>query len=117
MILQLHKSQPAPDICLIEFSGKLLMGNDSRQVEWNISELLIAGIKKIIFDLSKLDSIDSTGVGILVMCQAKVQKAGGMLRIAGPHGIVHETLMLTHVDKLVPLFPSADLAAQNFTPS
>jgi len=117
MILQLHKTKPAPDICLITFTGKLMMGNDSRQVEWSISELLIAGIKKIIFDLSKLDGIDSTGVGILVVCQAKMQKAGGMLRIAGPHGIVQETLTLTHVDKLVPFFPSVDLAAQNFNPS
>ena len=117
MILQLHKTKPAPDICLIAFTGKLMMGHDSRQVEWSISELLIAGIKKIIFDLSNLDGIDSTGVGILVMCQAKMQKAGGMLRIAGPHGIVQETLTLTHVDKLVPFFPSADLAAQNFNPS
>jgi len=115
MILQLYKSQLAPDICLIAFTGKLMMGNDSRQVEWNISELLIAGIKKVIFDLSKLDGIDSTGVGILVTCQAKMQKAGGMLRIAGTQGIVHETLILTHVDKLVPLFPSAELAAQNFS--
>ena len=117
MILRLHKSQPTPDICLIAFSGKLMMGHDSRQVEWSISELLIAGMKKIFFDLSKLDGIDSTGVGILVVCQAKMQKAGGMLRIAGPQGIVQETLMLTHVDKLVPLFPSVDLAAQNFNPS
>lgn len=117
MILRLQKTQPTPDICLIEFTGKLMMGNDSRQVEWSISELLIAGIKKIVFDLSKLDGIDSTGVGILVMCQAKLQKAGGKLSIAGPHGIVHDTLVLTHVDKLVPFFPSADVAAQNFNPS
>jgi len=117
MILQLQKTQPTPDMCLIAFSGKLMMGNDSRQVEWSISELLIAGVRKIIFDLSKLDGIDSTGVGILVMCQAKMQKAGGMLSIAGPQGIVQETLMLTHVDRLVPFFPSADLAAKNFSPS
>jgi hypothetical protein len=33
MILQLQRSQPAPDICLMEFTRKLMMGNDSRQVE------------------------------------------------------------------------------------
>jgi anti-sigma B factor antagonist len=107
MILELQKSQPAPDICLMEFTGKLMMGNDSRQVEWGISELLGAGVKKIIFDLSKLESIDSTGVGILVMCEAKLRKAGGALRIAGPAGIVNETLVMTHVDRLVPIFPTA----------
>ena len=86
MILQLQKSQPAPDICLVEFSGKLMMGNDSRQVEWTVSELLNAGTKKIVFELSKLDSIDSTGVGIIVMCDGKVRKAGGEVRIAGTSG-------------------------------
>ena len=117
MILQLHKSQPAPDICLVELSGKLMMGNDSRQVEWGVAELLGAGIKKIIFDLSKIDSIDSTGVGIIVMCEAKVRKAGGALRIAGPAGIVHETLVMTHVDRLVQFFPTANAAAQDFSVS
>jgi anti-sigma B factor antagonist len=117
MILQLQKSQPAPDVCLMQFSGKLMMGNDSRQVEWGITELLGTGIKKIIFDLSKVDSIDSTGIGILVMCEAKVRKAGGELRIAGPAGIVHDTLIMTHVDRLVRLFPTANEAAENFSAS
>jgi len=114
MILQLKKSQPAPDICLMEFTGKLMMGNDSRQVEWGVAEQLGAGVRKIIFDLSKLDSIDSTGVGIIVMCEGKVRKEGGEVRIAGPVGLVRDTLIMTHVDRLVRLFPSADEAAQNF---
>jgi len=91
-----------------------MMGNDSRQVEWGVSEMLGTGVKKVIFDLSKLDGIDSTGVGILVMCHAKLRNAGGSLRIAGAQGIVLETLQMTHVDKLVQLFATADAAAQNF---
>jgi anti-sigma B factor antagonist len=114
MILQLQKSQPVSDICLIEFSGKLMMGNDSRQVEWTVAELLGAGVKKIIFELSKLDSIDSTGVGIIVMCEGKVRKAGGEVRIAGPAGLVRDTLTMTHVDRLVRLFPTANEAVQDF---
>lgn len=114
MILHLQKSQLSPDTCLIEFTGKLMMGNDSRQVEWNVAELLNTGVKKIIFDLSKLDSIDSTGVGIIVMCEGKVRKAGGEVRIAGPVGLVHDTLIMTHVDRIVRIFPTAAEATQNF---
>jgi len=114
MILKLQKSQPAHDICQIDFTGKLMMGNDSRQVEWAVAELLAAGVKKIIFELSSLDSIDSTGVGIIVMCEGKVRKAGGEVRIAGSAGLVHDTLIMTHVDRLVRLFPSASEAAQDF---
>jgi anti-anti-sigma factor len=98
----------------MQFRGKLMMGNDSRQVEWNIAELLASGVKHVIFDLRDLDSIDSTGVGIIVMCHAKLQKAGGNLRIAGPQGIVLDTLVMTHVDRLVQFFPTAEEAAENF---
>ncbi|MGB9430860.1 MAG: STAS domain-containing protein [Candidatus Acidiferrum sp.] len=115
MILQLQKSQPAPDICLMQLSGKLMMGNDSRQVEWTVAELLGAGVKKIIFDLSKLESIDSTGVGIIVVCEGKVRKAAGELRIAGPVGLVHDTLIMTHVDRLMRFFPTADEAVRDFS--
>ena len=114
MILQLQKSQPSADICRIEFSGKLMMGNDSRQVEWSVGELLQSGVRKIIFDLSKLDSIDSTGIGIIVMCEGRVRTLGGEVHIAGPVGLVQETLVLTHVDRLVPMFPTAEEAAQSF---
>jgi anti-sigma B factor antagonist len=117
MILQLEKSQPKPDICLIEFSGKLLMGKESRQVELKVGELLGAGMRKIIFDLSNLDSIDSTGVGIIVVCGGKVRKAGGEMRIAGPEGLVKDTLTMTRVDKLVRIFPTVDEATQDFSVS
>ena len=114
MILQLHKHQVSPELCQLEFVGKLLMGNDARQVEWSVSESLVAGVKKIIFDLAMLEGIDSTGVGIIVMCHAKLQKAGGSLRIGGAQGIVLETLHMTHVDRFVPMFASAKEAAQDF---
>jgi anti-anti-sigma factor len=114
MTLQLQKNQLTAELCQLEFTGKLMMGNESRQVEWNVSELLLAGVKKVIFDLTMLDGIDSTGVGIIVMCQAKLQKAGGSLRVAGAQGIVLDTLHMTRVDKLVPVFATAKEAAQDF---
>jgi anti-sigma B factor antagonist len=114
MILQLHKTQTSADLCRIEMTGKLMMGNDSRQVEWNLGELMEAGVKRVVFDLSKLDGIDSTGVGIIVVCHAKLQKVGGSLRIAGPTGIVLDTLQMTHVDRLVPFYATAAEAEQNF---
>jgi anti-sigma B factor antagonist len=117
MILSLHKNQPSPDLCRLEFTGKLMMGNDSRQVEWAITELLAAGVLKVILDLQKLDGIDSTGVGIIVVCHGKVQKAGGHLCVAGAQGIVLETLHMTHVDRLMQIFPTAEVAEKSFVPA
>jgi anti-sigma B factor antagonist len=114
MILQLNKTQISPDLFRIEMSGKLMMGNDSRQVERLVGELLEAGVKRMIFDLRRLDGIDSTGVGIIVVCHARLHKAAGTLRIAGATGIVLDTLQMTHVDRIVPIFASVEEAEQNF---
>jgi len=114
MILQVQKSQPLPDVCVLGLTGRLLMGNDSRQVEWAVSELLKEGVKKVVVDITRLDSLDSTGVGILVMCHAKLHKEGATMRIASSPGIVHDTLHMTHVDKIVRFFSSAEEASKNF---
>lgn len=114
MILEVQKKQAAPDVSILELRGRLMMGNDSRQVEWSIADLLKNGVKKVVMDLRELDAIDSTGVGILVMCNAKLQKAGGMMRIVSSDGIVESTLQMTHVDRIVKFFQTVEEAGANF---
>jgi anti-sigma B factor antagonist len=114
MILEVQKKQTPPAIAILELRGRLLMGNDSRQVEWSIADILKDGVKKVVMDLRELDAIDSTGVGILVMCNAKLQKAGGVMRIVSSDGIVESTLQMTHVDRIVKFFPSVEEASQDF---
>ncbi|HXR32595.1 MAG TPA: STAS domain-containing protein [Verrucomicrobiae bacterium] len=114
MILEVQKKSPATGVGLLELRGRLLMGNDSRQVEWAVVEWINAGVKSVVVDLSGLEMIDSTGVGIIVMCHAKLEKAGGSLRIAGAKGIIQEILHMTHVDRIVRFFPAAEEASKNF---
>ncbi|HUI50526.1 MAG TPA: STAS domain-containing protein [Terriglobales bacterium] len=114
MILEIEKKQIPTDVSLLELRGRLLMGNDSRQVEWAIAELMKDGVKKVVMDLRQLDAIDSTGVGILVMCNAKLQKAGGVMRIVSTDGIVESTLQMTHVDRIVKFFPTVEEASEKF---
>jgi len=114
MILKIARKQIEPDISVLEMEGKICMGSASQEVEWALADLLKQNQKKIIFDLSKITMMDSTGVGIVVMCHAKVKKAGGILRIAGPNGIVEETLKMTSVDKIMPFYSSVGGASENF---
>ena len=114
MILQVQKKSPSASVGVLELHGRLLMGNDSRQVEWSVGEWITAGVKSIVLDLGGLDMIDSTGVGIIVMCHARLEKAGGSLRIAGAQGIIQEILHMTHVDRIVQFLPNAEEAVQTF---
>jgi anti-sigma B factor antagonist len=114
MILTIERKQIEPDIVVLEIAGKICMGSDSQKVEWALAELIKQNHKKIIFDLSAVTVLDSTGVGILVTCHAKVKKAGGNLRVAGTKGMVEETIKVTSVDKIMHFYPSLSEASQNF---
>jgi anti-sigma B factor antagonist len=114
VILTIEQKQIPPDITVLELTGKIVLGNNSRDVELKLGELLRASVRKIIFDLKGVSMLDSTGVGILVVCKGKMTQEGGELRIAGATGIVDEVLRMTSVNKLMQFFPSVQEAAAGF---
>lgn len=114
MILTIETKQLPPDVTVLEMAGRIILGNSSRDVELKLAEVLAAGSRKVIFDLGKITILDSTGIGILVVCQGKVGKVGGKLHIAAATGFVEETLRSTNVDKILHLYPTVSEAAVNF---
>ena len=114
MILTIERRQISPDITVLEMTGRIIMGNTSRDLDSKVTELLREKTKKIIFDLKGITMVDSTGVGILFVCQGRIKKEGGELRIAGATGLLAEELKMTSVNKLVHLFPTVAEAASGF---
>src|SRR5229473_2420917 len=114
MILTIGRKQIEPDVAVLEMNGRIVLGNDAKTIEWNLAELLKENQKKVVFDLAGVTLVDSTGVGIIVMCYAKLKKSGGVLRVAGVNGMVEDTLRLTSVDKLIEFYPSVAEAAARF---
>ena len=108
-MLEIQTKNMPPDIVVLEVSGRLIMGRDSQQLEWSIETLLRENRTHIVFDLTGVSHIDSTGVGIVVMAASQIKQAGGRLRVCA-QGHVEDVLRLTNVDKVVELYPSADSA-------
>ncbi|HTM36661.1 MAG TPA: winged helix-turn-helix domain-containing protein [Terriglobales bacterium] len=112
--LDVQRKRIVPDVALVELEGKIVYGPECRQLEWLVAELLEEGDRKIIFDLSRVNHVDSTGVGIIVMCSGKVKGAGGELRFVGAEGHVKEVLKLTDVGKILRLYPRRSEALEGF---
>lgn len=108
--LNIQRTLVEPDSVVVEIGGRIVFGPECQQIEWLISDLLGQHQKQIIFDISGVSHIDSTGVGIIVMCFGKVKKAGGDLRVAGARGIVEEVLKMTKVDTIIVLYPTVAAA-------
>jgi anti-sigma B factor antagonist len=114
MPLSIQTKHLQPEIVVLEMTGKITMGNDCRQVEWTTNRLVGENLKKIIFDLSGVTHVDSTGIGIIVMVAGQMKKAGGGLRVAGANEHVEQILRMTNVDQIVGLHPTTVAAATGF---
>jgi anti-sigma B factor antagonist len=102
---------------VIQLAGKITLGPECQQIEWLIADLLSQGEARIVFDLSGVELIDSTGLGIIVFCAGKVKEAGGELRVAGARGDVEHLLKMTHVDHIIALYPNTAAALKGFVRS
>jgi anti-anti-sigma factor len=111
-MLEIQTKQLPPDIVVLEITGRITIGRECKQLEWATDSLVREKQqKKIIFDLSGVTQIDSTGIGIIVMSAGQVKQAGGELRLAGANKHVEHVLKLTSVEKLVSWYPTLAEAA------
>ncbi|HVP42092.1 MAG TPA: STAS domain-containing protein, partial [Terriglobales bacterium] len=74
------------------------------------------GSKGVVLDLSRIDRVDSAGIGILTLSAGKLRKAGGQLRLAGAQGAVNDVVKLTKIDTIVSCHPDLDSALRAFGP-
>ena len=68
MLLQIDTKRIEPDITILAVSGKIALGRESHKLETAVQDLLRQDHKKIILDLSAVDHMDSTGIGIIAYC-------------------------------------------------
>src|SRR4029453_13561036 len=111
---QIEKKYIDPDIVLVEIAGRITLGRECQAVEWMVDELIRDNQKKVVFDLSGLEHVDSTGIGILVMCCGKMQAAGG----GGGGGAFQPKggggRRVPKLNQIMVFYPTAAAAAENF---
>ena len=113
-MLEIQTKHVEPDIVVLEITGRITIGRECKQLEWAVDSLVTEGRKKVVFDLTGVTRIDSTGIGIIVMSAGQMKQAGGALRVAGSTGAVEQALQMTNVDQLVGLHPTAAAAVASF---
>ena len=109
------QEQSVDDVVVLKISGRITLGRDCQQVEWKVEDLVRETKTKIVLDLSGVDHMDSSGVGIIMMCYGKAKKSGGDLRLAGVTGNVERTLRAVSLDRIFQIYPTAAAAAEGFS--
>jgi anti-anti-sigma factor len=98
MLLQIEHHEVAPGTVVISLAGKLMLGQESQQVETLVSGLLAEGRRNFIFDLAGVTRLDSTGIGRFIFSYNKIAAAGGKLLMAGATGHVRDSFRVSRLD-------------------
>jgi anti-sigma B factor antagonist len=70
------------DIAIIDVSGKIMGGEETTLFHGKIHEYIQQNKKNIVIDLSKVDWMNSVGLGMLISALTTVKNAGGRLVLA-----------------------------------
>jgi anti-sigma B factor antagonist len=102
----------APGVVAVAVSGRVILGPLSEQIVTLIDELLRQGKRTIIFDLTGVTGLDSTGIGRFISSYNKIAAAGGKMRMAGATGHVFDVFHISQLDTVFPFYATVGEAAK-----
>ena len=112
MQMEMNHKEIAPGTEVIALSGKLMMGPESEKIVTLVEDLVKQGRRTVIFDMSGVVAIDSTGIGRFISSYNKLGAVDGEMRMAGATGHVFQTFHISLLDTVFRFFPSVDEAAR-----
>jgi len=102
------------DIAIVDFSGKITLGEGSSMLRRTIRELIDQGHRKIVLNLSDVDYIDSSGIGELVSGYTTVRGVEGELKLLHLTKRVHDLLQITRLFTVFDVQSDEDTALRSF---
>jgi anti-sigma B factor antagonist len=97
------------DIAILEPKGKIMGGPDATMLHDKLHDYIDQNKKKVVIDLSKVEWMNSTGLGILISGLTTMRNNGGELKLAGLTEKIESLLTIT---KLITVFDNYDTVEQ-----
>jgi anti-sigma B factor antagonist len=103
------------DVVIIYCQGRIVYRNEAAALSSLVGEVLRES-GKVVLDLSGVSSIDSAGIGELVLLHSWAQAKNADLKCASPSPFVRDLLDLTRLDSFFEIHPSLNEALAAFQP-
>lgn len=82
---------------ILSFKGKMMGGPHAKEFHDEIAGLIEKGKSNVIADLSKVNFMNSSGLGIIMTALTSLRNAGGDLKICGASDRIESLLMVTRL--------------------
>jgi anti-sigma B factor antagonist len=115
MAMTIHQRE-SDGIVILDLQGRLVMGSEVGDVRRRFELLAAPGETRVILNLAKVDFIDSTGLGTLVVGHSLMRDAGGAMKLLSVSKRTMELLVLSKLTTIFELFDDEQAAIDSFFP-
>jgi anti-sigma B factor antagonist len=102
------------DITIVTLSGQITLDDGDLAFGRHIDQLIAAGGRKVVVDLSGVSYIDSAGVGMLVSESQRLTAHGGSMRLAHLTARSHHLLAMLKLKFVFEIYDDVDAAVRSF---
>jgi anti-anti-sigma factor len=112
-MLKIRKKKTG-DVVLIMLDGKITQGVGDVKLRKIVDDLLVEGERNFLLDFSKIEFIDSAGLGELVASYRTVTGLGGKIKVLNIGEKVYSSLSITKLLPLFEIFTDTEEAVKSF---
>ena len=104
----------AGDVTIVDFCGRIVLGEQGASLRNLISDLLSKGHNKILFNLGDVSHIDTSGLGYLLSALLSARKQQGELKLLNLTKKVEDVMQITKLYTVFEIFEDEAAAVKSF---
>lgn len=101
-------------VVILEPKGKIMGGPDASLLHDKLHDIIEQGRRHVVIDLSQVDWMNSTGLGILISSYTTLRNHQGELKLANVTDKIQSLLTITKLVTVFDAYDSVDEAVQAF---
>jgi anti-sigma B factor antagonist len=101
-------------VTIVTFPGEYLDASVVKEFKEDIARVIEGNGRKVVFDISRLQFIDSSGLGAILSCLRKLNGAGGDLKLCGMTKPVRALFELVRMHRIMDIYNTRDEAVSAF---
>lgn len=102
------------EIMVLNLSGKIMGGDDHDLFHTEVKTLISEGYVDVVLNLSKVNWINSTGLGVLVSGFHTLKKNGGIMKICDVSDRIDNILNVTQLKLVFETYETVEQAIESF---
>lgn len=102
------------DVIVLDLQGSLMGGPEAVSLNDAINRFLDQNSLKLVINLSSVERVNSSGLGILIKALTTFKTNGGELKLAHVNDNLGNLLAITKLDSILESYDTEDAAVRSF---